>query len=200
MLAKLCRRESFRHERARSPCQADRSVAEEPHTRPQRPALLEMPSTSLTVLSLPNATAARDGNGVVKAYPAFEPQLNSSAIEQLRTMQAACVSPPSADAAWMAARRRIGRRSKFSLGLLGCSTSAGCGALSPSPKCSMPHSWGRRAHDVLASAMPSVSVETSIFQKNSVEASFFLGCTRELLPARPHVIIVEVYSHPRPNP
>ena len=159
-----------------------------------------MPSTSLTVLSLPNATAARDSNGVVIAYPAFKPQLNSSVIEQLHTMQAACVSPPSADAAWRAARRRIGRLSKFSLGLLGCSTSAGCGALSPSLQCSMPHSWGRRAHDVLASAMPSVSVETSIFQKNSVEANFFLGCTRELLPARPDVIIVEVYSYPKPNP
>ena len=76
-----------------------------------------MPSTSLTILSLPNATAARDGNGAVKAYPEFEPQLNSSAIEQLRTMQAACVSPPSADAAWMAARRRIGASGPRALGV-----------------------------------------------------------------------------------
>ena len=153
-----------------------------------------MPSTSLTVLSLPNATAMRNGAGVVTAYPAFEPQLNSSVIERLSAMQAACVTPPSADAAWIAARRRIDRRSKASVGLLGCSTSAGCGALSPSMRCSMPHSWGRRMHDGLASAMPSVSMETSIFQKNSVEANFFLGCTRELLPARPDVIIVEVLT------
>ena len=160
-----------------------------------------MPSSSLTLLSLPNATGMRNGAGVVTAYPEFEPQLNSSVIERLSAMQAACLSPPSVDAAWMAARRRIDRRSKLSIGQLGCSTSAGCGALSPSIRCSMPHSWGRRAHDVLASAMPSVSVETSIFQKNSVEASFFLGCTRELLPARPDVIIVEVLqTRPNPNP
>ena len=156
-----------------------------------------MPSSSLTLVSLPNATGVRTGAGVVTAYPAFEPQFNMSSIERLGAIQAACVSPPSADGAWIAARRRIDRRSKVSVGVLGCSTSAGCGALSPSLRCSMPHSWGRRAHDALAATMRerSISVETSIFQKNGVEGNFFLGCTHELLPARPDVVIVEVLQN-----
>ena len=66
-----------------------------------------MPSSSLTLVSLPNATGVRTGAGVVTAYPAFEPQFNMSSIERLGAIQAACVSPPSADGAWIAARRRI---------------------------------------------------------------------------------------------
>ena len=156
-----------------------------------------MPSTSLTILSLPNATGMRNGASEVTAYPALARQFNISMIERLSAMQVACVSPPSADAAWIVARSRIDRRSKASIGVLGCSTTAGCGALSPLVRCSMPLSWGRHAHDALASAMrePSVRVETSIFQKNSVEANFFLGCTRELLPVRPDVVVVEVLQN-----
>ena len=151
----------------------------------------------MTFVSLLNATSMRNDAGALTAYPELERHLNISTIKRLRAMQAACVSPPSADAAWNAARRRIDRRRRTSVGVLGCSTSAGCGALSPSMRCSMPLSWGRRAHDALASAMreASVSVETSIFQKNGVEANFFFGCTHELLPDRPDVVIVEVLQN-----
>ena len=37
-----------------------------------------------------------------------------------------------------------------SIGVLGCSTTAGCGALSSLVRCSMPLSWGRHALDALA--------------------------------------------------
>ena len=57
------------------------------------------------------------------------------------------------------------------VGILGCSTTAGCGAKAPSPFCAPQLSWGRHAHDALVGR--NNSVHTHIFSKNAVEAEFF---------------------------
>ena len=80
------------------------------------------------------------------------------------------------------------------VGILGCSTTAGCGAKAPSPFCAPQLSWGRHAHDALVAR--NNSVHTHIFSKNAVEAEFFWDCTANLLPpGRVDVVILEVLEN-----
>ena len=125
-------------------------------------------------------------------------RLSNESLSRLpASLSRACFSPAGADGAWARVVRRWNRRSLASIGVLGCSTTAGCGALSPARECSMPLSWGRHAHDALADALTqrAVGVETSIYQKNAVEASFFFDCTHQLLPERPDVVILEILQN-----
>ena len=125
------------------------------------------------------------------------PALPSSTLSRLASLEEACVSPPSAETWWQFARHRSRRLSKLTIGVLGSSTTAGCGALSPSMRCSMPLSWGRHAHDALAAAMRprGIAMQTNIYQKNAVEASFFFDCMNQLLPKHPDVVILEVLQN-----
>ena len=125
------------------------------------------------------------------------PALPSSTLSRLASLEEACVSPPSAETWWKLARHRSRRLSKLTIGVLGSSSTAGCGALSPSIRCSMPLSWGRHAHDALAVAMRlrSIAVQTNIYQKNAVEASFFFDCMNQLLPKHPDVVMLEVLQN-----
>ena len=125
------------------------------------------------------------------------PALNSSTLSRLASLEEACVSPPSAETWWKLARHRSRRLSKLTIGVLGSSSTAGCGALSPSVRCSMPLSWGRHAHDALAVAMRlrSIAVQTNIYQKNAVEVTFFFDCMNQLLPEHPDVVMLEVLQN-----
>ena len=125
------------------------------------------------------------------------PALPSSTLSRLASLEEACVSPPSAETWWKLARHRSRRLSKLTIGVLGSSSTAGCGALSPSIRCSMPLSWGRHAHDALAVAMRlrSIAVQTNIYQKNAVEVTFFFDCMNQLLPEHPDVVMLEVLQN-----
>jgi hypothetical protein len=133
----------------------------------------------------------------VQESTSWTPALPSSALRRLASLEEACVSPPSAETWWKFARHRSRRLSKLTIGVLGSSTTAGCGALSPSIRCSMPLSWGRHAHDALAVAMRprGIAMQTNIYQKNAVEASFFFDCMNQLLPKHPDVVILEVLQN-----
>ena len=144
-------------------------------------------------------TTLRDGSGA-ELLPALQPALPRAARAQLEALGSTsrwCVAPQSANGRWRDARRRVERSSKLTIGVLGCSTTAGCGALSPRKTCSLPLSWARHMHDGLATALrpQGVAVDTSIFHKNAVEASFFLDCTSELLPPRPDVVVLEMLQN-----
>ena len=114
---------------------------------------------------------------------------------------ATCVAPRTADAVWSrhapSARPSAASVRPLRVGILGCSTTAGCGALSPSRMCSQELSWGRFAHDELWTHARNAghAVSTSVYSKNAVEASFFWDCTRALLPPNPHVVMLEVFQN-----
>ena len=148
--------------------------------------------------------SARDGTtsylndvGVPFSVNDFAPAASLLQNSTRARLAEACVSPRTAATAWSLARRRSRRLLKLSVGVLGCSTTAGCGALSPTARCSMPLSWGRHAHDALTEALRGrkIEVETNIYQKNAVEASFFFDCTHQLLPKRPDIVILEVLQN-----
>ena len=134
------------------------------------------------------------------AYPPAPDALSSNLRSKLpRALPAACI----ADESWSYARARAERDQRLRVGIIGCSTTAGCGARSPESKfCSAPLSWGRRAHDALVdratvahihngSASSTASaigmrVESNIFYKNAVEAEFFWDWYP--LPAEPKTL------------
>ena len=97
-------------------------------------------------------------------------------------------------------RRMTHTSATLRVGVLGCSTTAGCGALSPELRCSMPLSWGRRAHDTLSAALRPRIVNTSLYHKNAVEAAFFWDCTHQLLPPAVDVVLVEILQNMYQNP
>ena len=158
-----------------------------------------MVKISLVSSSDGNTSYLNDAGQSVGVHEATSrtPALPSSTLSRLASLEEACVSPPSAETWWKLARHRSRRLSKLSIGVLGSSSTAGCGALSPSIRCSMPLSWGRHAHDALAVAMRlrSIAVQTNIYQKNAVEASFFFDCMNQLLPEHPDVVMLEVLQN-----
>lgn len=161
-------------------------------------------ASNLTFLSAPTSFA----------FSPISP--NISRVDDEELAATACVSPRSADAAWVrlleqhptassTAAAKVQR--SLRVGLLGCSTTAGCGALSPTRMCSQELSWGRHFHDALyvharaANKSPGShaagfrSVSTSVNYKNAVEASFFWDCTRALLGGNRDVILLEVFQN-----
>ena len=159
----------------------------------------EMVKISLVSSSDGHTSYLNDAGQSVGVHEATSrtPALNSSTLSRLASLEEACVSPPSAETWWKLARHRSRRLSKLTIGVLGSSSTAGCGALSPSIRCSMPLSWGRHAHDALAVAMRlrSIAVQTNIYQKNAVEVTFFFDCMNQLLPKHPDVVMLEVLQN-----
>ena len=134
------------------------------------------------------------------AYPPIARELPANALTSLGRplLEEACGAPSSADGLWAQVRSRLHAGRTLRVGIIGCSTTAGCGALAPSSQaCSVPRSWGRHAHDqLLASVQPhGYKMETSIFHKNAVEATFFLDCMHQLLPPMADVVILEVLQN-----
>ena len=102
-------------------------------------------------------------------------------------------------AAWRQVRADAAQSKVFRVVVLGSSPTAGCGAIGHGPNpnlCSLTHSWARRMHDALSRAMSgagtwALPVETRIYAKNAVSADFFARCTREMVPAGTHLVLLE---------
>ena len=127
-------------------------------------------------------------------YPA-ELTLHPFAVALARVAeQGACVASTEGGAAWARARERMARSLPLHLGVLGCSTTAGCGSLHPSAKCSSSQAWPRVAHDALA-ALPLAGLHTRVFHKNAVEASFYWDCTAAFLSPHADIVLLEVMQN-----
>ena len=140
----------------------------------------------------------RDLDEVVD-FPPEEHALKAAVLDKLdRVLDGACMTTPGSDANWGHAHRRLAHSSVLRVGVLGCSTTAGCGALAGSAKeskCSAALSWGRRAYDAFVTALHPRTVDMSIYHKNAVEAQFFWDCTRSLLPPSPDVVMIEILQN-----
>lgn len=155
-----------------------------------------------------NATRLHNAGQAV-SYSWVEHALPSDVLGRIPSLgrSAACFAPHTADGAWDTVRSSLERRRgadwPLRVGILGCSTTAGCGALSPSPRCSLPLSWGRRFTDALSGALQSASpagvlpqsADVSIFHKNAVEGSYFTSCLKQMLSARADIVLLELLQN-----
>ena len=129
--------------------------------------------------------------GQLVHYPAV-------AVEPLPAAEgSACVASPAGQASWARAQQRVGRSLALRVGILGCSSTAGCGALEPSMRCAAKLSWGRFAHDALAAGLHGAGspLQTRIFHKNAVDASFFWDCTAQFLSPHSDIVVLEVMQN-----
>ncbi|KAL3927944.1 MAG: hypothetical protein SGPRY_002598 [Prymnesium sp.] len=90
---------------------------------------------------------------------------------------------------------RVTEQQSLRVSVIGCSTSAGCGANDPLPHCSLDRSWARYMHDSLTARFSDLRVRTSIYAKNAVGPSFFRFCTLEYVPADADVVLIEVMQN-----
>ena len=110
----------------------------------------------MNVTSL-NVTILND-LGATVTYSPIEHALPPKMIASL---PGACARGGSNTHQWAAIRRRAPLTLR--VGILGCSTTAGCGSLSPSGTCFMPLSWGRRFHDALSNVLQTrFAIETHV--------------------------------------
>lgn len=155
------------------------------------------------LITASNWTSGLSVLGSPVSYPPATAALPDSMLDQLpRLAFHSCVAPRTADSAWSRLRQHSQQhqqqvpvaRALVRVGILGCSTTSGCGSLEPSKLCNPELSWGRRMHDALQEHSTR-GVTTNIFSKNAVEASFFWDCTRALLPPHAHILVLEVFQN-----
>ncbi|KAL1512088.1 hypothetical protein AB1Y20_005360 [Prymnesium parvum] len=111
------------------------------------------------------------------------------AISQLSTQaRLRAVVASSDDAAWL----RLASR-PFTISVVGCSTSAGCGANDPLRHCSVERSWVRQMHEALLRR--GANVTTGVYAKNGVGPGVFRHCTAAYVAADAAVVVVEVMQN-----
>ena len=98
---------------------------------------------------------------------------------------------------WQAITQRAQLSSRLSVAVLGCSTTAGCGAADPSRRCAPELAWPAQfAVHLRTLLLPEWRVSVSTHAKNAVDVSYFSHCTAELLPRDvPDIVLLEAFQN-----
>ena len=98
------------------------------------------------------------------------------------------------DFVWRELAQRVSTTRRLSVAVLGCSTTAGCGAADPSPRCDRDSAWPQLMRRKLNGTM---DVVLNVHAKNAVSADYFSHCTEALLPTSPppDVVLLEVFQN-----
>ena len=103
---------------------------------------------------------------------------------------------------WQQIARNVRLTGELRVAVLGCSTSAGCGAADPSKRCDPSLAWPalmkQKLHETLqdgAHDWHGINVTVTTHAKNAVDASYFSHCTDALLPSHVHVVLLELFQN-----
>mgnify|MGYP002631947805 CR=1 FL=1 len=102
----------------------------------------------------------------------------------------------SNDHAWRRGCKHVTSSRSLRVSVVGCSTTAGCGANDPEQFCSYDRSWVRHMHDGIQTRMGrDAVVKTSVYAKNAVGPGFFRFCTQDMVAGNTDVVLIEMMQN-----